>query len=137
MQELKNGRFKRSKTQPEDGVVYESKVDDVGVQIIKFTDALSIELANFISKGVLTYLDPTLIYTVTFGQKKKPTAAELAEVGKIYSDPLNAPPTPEGRDWLMTAINYQQKGKIYTITVEYRDWETDRKSTRLNSSHRL
>ena len=24
-----------------------------------------------------------------------------------------------------------------TVVVEYRDWETDRKSTRLNSSHRL
>ena len=26
---------------------------------------------------------------------------------------------------------------LYSCTVNYRDWETDRKSTRLNSSHRL
>ena len=26
---------------------------------------------------------------------------------------------------------------VYRIKVGYRDWETDRKSTRLNSSHRL
>lgn len=120
MQELKNGRFKRSKTQPEDGAVYESKVDDIGVQIIKFTDPLAIELSNFISKGVLTYLDPTVIYSVTFGQKKQPRGSEIGEVGKIYSTPLNAPNVPAGRDWLMTAMNYQQDGKIYKITAEFR-----------------
>ena len=33
----------------------------------------------------------------------------------------------------MSAINREREAAI--VASEYRDWETDRKSTRLNSSH--
>ena len=36
---------------------------------------------------------------------------------------------------LMFTIIMHNAGRIDTITSNYRDWETDRKSTRLNSSH--
>ena len=35
------------------------------------------------------------------------------------------------------AVALAAKYSGYTIRPRYRDWETDRKSTRLNSSHRL
>ena len=31
---------------------------------------------------------------------------------------------------------FKHKGSVFGFTAPYRDWETDRKSTRLNSSHR-
>ena len=41
-----------------------------------------------------------------------------------------------GKD-LLEAHAELVKRDIDALAVEYRDWETDRKSTRLNSSHRL
>ena len=35
------------------------------------------------------------------------------------------------------SINYDVDGNITSIDYAYRDWETDRKSTRLNSSHEI
>ena len=42
--------------------------------------------------------------------------------------------------WGLKKYNDRNKGHYYglqNINKGYRDWETDRKSTRLNSSHRL
>ena len=37
---------------------------------------------------------------------------------------------------IKVALPTYYKQKIWTVHERYRDWETDRKSTRLNSSHR-
>ena len=43
------------------------------------------------------------------------------------------------KEWLMVEMPLiSMRGKkAYADEESYRDWETDRKSTRLNSSHRL
>lgn len=121
MQELKNGRFKLSKTQPEEGAVYESKVDDIGVQVIKFTDELSVELAGLISDGILTYLESTPIYRYTYTSTNKPSATALNKVGKIYTNPKGAPAVSGGRNWLMTSLNYDESAAdTYVFTGEFR-----------------
>lgn len=120
MQELKNGRYKLSKTQPESGAVYESKVDDIGVQVIKFTDELSVELAGLISKGILTFLESTPIYTYTYTTKLKPRGSDLNKVGKIYSNPKEAPSVTGGRDWLCTSLSYNENAETYVVTAEFR-----------------
>ena len=38
--------------------------------------------------------------------------------------------------WTKTRFFDKQDPDAFTLTPTYRDWETDRKSTRLNSSHR-
>jgi hypothetical protein len=120
MQELKNGRFKRAEVQPEDARLFETRVDDEGVEQIEFTDELAIELADFISSGVLTYLNATPIYTYTYPSPKQPTASVLNKVGKIEPNPKGAPSVTEGRNWLMTALNFDYDGVIYTISGEFR-----------------
>ena len=56
-----------------------------------------------------------------------PTVDEVRDV-KIHSE-----------KWCLTEVEVKLLGKIqsyeYVSTRTYRDWETDRKSTRLNSSH--
>jgi hypothetical protein len=120
MQELKNGRFKLAKDQPEDALLFETRVDDEGVEQIEFTDELAIELAGFISQGILTYLNPVSIYTYTYPSNKKPSANVLNKVGKVEPNPRNAPAVSAGRDWLMTALNYEDDGVVFTITGEFR-----------------
>lgn len=128
MQELKNGRFKLAATQSEGKLTFITRVDDEGVEKIEFTDPLAIELATFIAKGVFTYLQATPVYRYTYTSTKKPTGSALNQVGKI-STPVDAPSVSGGRNWLMTALNYEQDGNSYSITGEYRlsgvdGWDT-------------
>ena len=37
--------------------------------------------------------------------------------------------------WVVVKITTEKHGTVYKLLSWYRDWETDRKSTRLNSSH--
>jgi hypothetical protein len=120
MQELKNGRFKLAKTQPEDALLFETRVDDEGVEQIEFTDELAIELAGLISKGILTYLNATPIYRYNYTSILKPKASVLNKVGKIEENPKDAPAVSGSRNWLMTAINYDQSGNSYNISTEFR-----------------
>ena len=43
----------------------------------------------------------------------------------------------EGTNEFHKFVFSQWKGSVNALVGLYRDWETDRKSTRLNSSHRL
>ena len=38
---------------------------------------------------------------------------------------------------MLNAIESKRNWSLDNTLAQYRDWETDRKSTRLNSSHRL
>ena len=68
------------------------------------------------------------------------------EINSIVSQVRNLIPTPkDGRDGRDVTIDYDiivkrvlkeiKIPEVKNITASYRDWETDRKSTRLNSSH--
>ena len=43
---------------------------------------------------------------------------------------------PNRDDWEKVIVTYKDNEALSPEIVRYRDWETDRKSTRLNSSHR-
>ena len=59
----------------------------------------------------------------------------IVEIARVSSSRKDKTEKPEG------LINYLIKNSHWSpfehgfITFDYRDWETDRKSTRLNSSH--
>ena len=44
---------------------------------------------------------------------------------------------PQGNNSTKTEAQTKTQGNSTTKTEPYRDWETDRKSTRLNSSHEI
>ena len=64
--------------------------------------------------------------------------ARIAELGRI-EDSSEAPKAMKMVEELLadTQIVVDHLEECHDIATEYRDWETDRKSTRLNSSHRL
>ena len=64
------------------------------------------------------------------------------EIGNVYEciTQFELPKWNYGRDEFEDEIILVEKGSVWSLTgqeymCEYRDWETDRKSTRLNSSH--
>ena len=58
-------------------------------------------------------------------------------VGVMGVGPLNNDPRPAFVELQSASHELQKVVPGATFISEYRDWETDRKSTRLNSSHRL
>ena len=48
---------------------------------------------------------------------------------------IHSQPTQKTKEVIMPAWLGQLAGQIGSQAARYRDWETDRKSTRLNSSH--
>ena len=65
--------------------------------------------------------------------KKTTEQEEYFENGKLKSKSKTSENTSEYLNSLKSA--YQEIREKYNKAVRYRDWETDRKSTRLNSSH--
>ena len=101
--------------------------------------------------GAIKIKDPNQIYTennVTLWVTQKighspvqMTAGEAGETsweGEIFTIKLDSIPT--GVTWWIRSIQSTAQQALETFNLDekdkYRDWETDRKSTRLNSSHR-
>ena len=108
--------------------------------------ALSVALGAFGAHGLKKFLDPQALNVFeTAVRYQFYHVFALLAVGLLYKDFASAALLNAARFFIMGILLFC--GSLYVLTflavqqtenfkwVVYRDWETDRKSTRLNSSH--
>ena len=64
-------------------------------------------------------------------------ATNSREIKKVILDALERTGTPDDIGFKLHDFGARGVSSLESAGIGYRDWETDRKSTRLNSSHRL
>lgn len=78
---------------------------------------ISNEADDVALRGVSSYLAPGAEYTVRYADRSKPN---LQNVGKVVGSlPLNGPQVSGDFNWLLSAIDYEQRGEVYEITERY------------------
>ena len=70
---------------------------------------------------------------------------KISELLKVNASSFKAPQRFPSGNYVVVIVSYDMlpffwkksntRGLAFVPTIRYRDWETDRKSTRLNSSH--
>lgn len=94
--------------------------EDPGI-IIRDSDGafkvISNEADDKALRGASSYLAPGAEYTVRYADRSKPN---LQNVGRVVESlPLNGPEIGGVFNWLLTSIDYEQKGEVYEITERY------------------
>lgn len=69
------------------------------------------EFALRIMQGISTYRRAGYTWSKRWDASAPITAAQLNLVGKIVANPPGDPPSPQNRDWLLTAANIDQRGE--------------------------
>ena len=87
-------------------------------------------MSGFLS-AILLYFETNIVAKPSFSASWMRCSTRFT--GRISPD---KPTSPAKQTSFPTAISSLEDNMAAT-TAKYRDWETDRKSTRLNSSHRL
>jgi hypothetical protein len=71
-------------------------------------------------KGASAYLAPSAEYSIRYASKEAPN---VSNIGKAISGTPKGAPTASGispgRAWLLTAIDYTQRGDIFEVTERY------------------
>lgn len=99
--------------------------DDLVASDYVLTSEDSIAFANMISKGIKTYVAPTVVWTETTSGNSSMTSAQLNKLGKI-STPRGNPPDAEGtRNWMLTSASQEQRGTLYQTQLEWTMSEKD------------
>ena len=78
---------------------------------------ISNEANDVALRGVSSYLVAGAEYTVRYADESKPN---LENVGRVVESlPLNGPDVGGDFNWLLSSIDYEQKGEVYEITERY------------------
>ena len=108
---IKSGAVER------DGTGYTFK--DADGNSFELTSEKGKELADFIMKGVESYLRPEQIWRESIVEKKMPNGATFNKVGTIQS-PKGAPTIGSDRNFLFAGCTVQQTGKkVFNVSYEY------------------
>jgi hypothetical protein len=76
------------------------------------------ELLDFIRRGIVTRLQPSIIRRVSYTAKSEPTGPKYNDVGYI-KEPREAPAISDDRNWLFNGMTSTQDGSVWRITEEY------------------
>ena len=78
---------------------------------------ISNEANDVALRGVSSYLVAGAEYTVRYADESKPN---LENVGRVVESlPLNGPDVGGDFNWLLSSIDYEQRGEVYEITERY------------------
>jgi hypothetical protein len=85
----------------------------------RLVSADAFEFARRINEGRTTYLRPSFVWTETAQGNKGLSPSNLNKIGKITT-PRGNPPNPgSGRNWMLTSVTQDQKGKLYQTRMEW------------------
>lgn len=99
--------------------------DDLVASDYTLTSSNAIAFADMISKGIKTYIAPTVTWTETTSGNSPMISAQLNSLGKI-STPRGNPPDAAGtRNWMLTSASQEQRGDLYQTSLEWTMSEKD------------